>query len=389
MKHMSVQLKGITWDHSRGYVPMVATSQLYSEMYPGIEIVWEKRSLQEFADYSIEKLMERYDLLVIDHPWAGFAARKKLLVPFNEHLPKAYLDDQAANSVGKSHLSYNFDGYQTALAIDAATPVASYRPDLLERHQLSLPQKWEDLIDLAKKGWVALPAISVDTVMNFYMLCVSQGEEPFVQDDQIISPEMGIRVLDQLRELTQLCTPEVFDWNPIKVYQAMSGRNDLAYCPFAYGYSNYSRPGYAKHMLQFCDMISIGDNDRLSSTLGGTGLAISVNCKHLDAALDYAKFAASPECQRTVYVENGGQSGHRNAWVDEKVNAACGNFFKETLPALDRAYLRPRYFGYMHVQDNSGEYLVEYVRNGGDPKRVLEQLNRLYRESKALVPESI
>ena len=30
--------------------------------------------MQEFADAPVEKLAEAYDLLIIDHPWAGFAA---------------------------------------------------------------------------------------------------------------------------------------------------------------------------------------------------------------------------------------------------------------------------------------------------------------------------
>src|ERR1700678_4608659 len=68
-----VELKGITWDHSRGFTPLVATAQRFHELHPEIEIIWSKRSLQGFADMSIEQLAARFDLIVIDHPWAGFA----------------------------------------------------------------------------------------------------------------------------------------------------------------------------------------------------------------------------------------------------------------------------------------------------------------------------
>ncbi|HTS69631.1 MAG TPA: carbohydrate ABC transporter substrate-binding protein, partial [Terriglobia bacterium] len=126
-----LRLRGMTWNHSRGYVPLVATAQRFYELNPGVEVIWEKRSLQEFADQPIDQLAGRYDLLVIDHPWAGFAAAAGLLLPLDEHLPVPFLADQAANSVGASHQSYNFDGHQWALAIDAATPVAAWRPDLI------------------------------------------------------------------------------------------------------------------------------------------------------------------------------------------------------------------------------------------------------------------
>ena len=381
---MTVLLKGITWNHSRGFVSVVATAQRFEEMNPGVRIVWEKRSLQEFADAPVQRLAENYDLLIIDHPWAGFAVDKGVFVPLEQHLSAEFLADQAANSVGKSHESYNFDGRQTALAVDAATPVASYRADLLERAGAGVPETWDDLLALARRGVVAFPAIPIDTLMNFYMMCCSQGEEPFQSEDVVVSREMGLQALEQLRELASLCTREIFDWNPIKVYEAMAGGDKLAYCPFAYGYSNYSRPGYAANVIRFTDMVSIGSYGRLRSTLGGTGLAISSKCAHLETALKYAEYTASPLCQRTVYFENGGQPGHRQAWLDEEVNRRSNNYFKDTLPALDRAYLRPRYSGYMHFQDNAGAPIREYLMNGGDPGRVLDQLNELYRESKRM-----
>src|SRR5215207_5139198 len=69
----AIHLRGMTWNHSRGYTPMVATAQRFCESRAdrSIEIVWDKRSLQEFADQPIDTLAKEYDLLVIDHPWAG------------------------------------------------------------------------------------------------------------------------------------------------------------------------------------------------------------------------------------------------------------------------------------------------------------------------------
>ncbi len=382
---MKKQLKGITWNHSRGYVSVVATAQRFSEMNPEVEITWEKRSLQGFADAPIQQLAEKYDLLVIDHPWAGFAADKNILVPFDQHLSKDYLADQAANSVGKSHESYNFDGFQSALAIDAATPIATYREDLLHKQALSLPDTWEDLIQLAKQGKVAFPAIPIDSLMNFYMLCSTQGEDPCVQDDTVVSTPMGIMALEQLRELANCCSPAIFHRNPIQTYNVMSSTDEIVYCPFAYGYSNYSRTGYAPHLLRATEMVSIGHHGRLKSTLGGTGLAISLKCAHLDVALEYAAFTASPECQRTLFMTSGGQPGHRSAWLDDEVNRLNHDFFKATLPSLDRAYLRPRYSGYLHFQDNAGDLVRDYMMHGGSPDKVLEGMNKLYVESKEIM----
>ena len=377
-------LRGITWNHSRGFVSVVATAQRFCEMRPEVEIVWEKRSLQEFADAPIQGLAEDYDLLVIDHPWAGYAAYSQVLVPLQEIIPADFMADQAANSVGHSHPSYVFNGNQCALAIDAATPVASYRPDLLQRFGLEKPETWSDLLALARQGRVIMPAIEIDTLMNFYMLCATQGEAPFVDDDWAVSDEMSLRALEQMRELASLCPRDIFSWNPIAVYEALSRREDYVYCPFAYGYSNYSRAGYSDNVLVFNDMVDIGGHGRCQSTLGGTGLSISTGCKSVEVACEYAMFCASPVIQRTIFFENGGQPGHRGAWTDDEVNRRSSNYFRNTLPALDRAYLRPRFPGYLHFQDQGGAPIRQYLMQGGDDRQVLAELKRLFQEAKDL-----
>jgi multiple sugar transport system substrate-binding protein len=174
-------LKGITWGHSRGITPLLAYSQRFTELNPGVEIHWTKRSLQEFADFPIEKLTEQYDLLIIDHPWVGCAAATECVLPLEQWLSKKYLQDQLKNTVGFSHLSYQYNLHQWALAIDAATPAASYRVDLLEKNNAKLPATWHDLLQLAKRGKVAVPAIPIDLLMNFYTFCIAAGKDPFFE----------------------------------------------------------------------------------------------------------------------------------------------------------------------------------------------------------------
>jgi len=372
-------LRGMTWDHSRGYTPMVATAQRFSELNSGAEFIWEKRSLQEFADQPIDRLADRYDLLVIDHPWVGFASAAGLLLPLDQHLPVAFLADQAANAVGLSHQSYSFGGRQWALAIDAATPVASWRPDLLPA--TDLPTTWNDLLELARTGKVLMPGMPIDTLMNFYMVCATLGEEVCQSEDCVVSSQVGAQALSMLRELALLLDPLFGNLNPIRVYETMTLTDRYAYCPFAYGYSNYARAGYARRPLDFGDMVEI-EGQRCRTTLGGAGLAISARCVKREVALQYAAFVADPVSQRTIYFENGGQPGHRSAWTDERANALCRDYFRNTLPALDRAFLRPRFPGYIYFQDRAGVPIREYMREGGDEQRVLAGLDALYRESR-------
>ncbi|MGI4866079.1 MAG: ABC transporter substrate-binding protein [Janthinobacterium lividum] len=380
-----IRLKGITWNHSRGFVPMAATAQRFAELNPGVEITWQKRSLQQFADESIQQLAERFDLLVIDHPWAGFAARTGSILPLDEYLPAAFLADQQANTVGHSFESYSFNGHQWALPIDAATPVAASRPDLLAQHGLALPETFTELLALADRGLVAFSLIPIDTLMSFYMFCCSLGEDPCQREDEVVSKAVGVQALQLFRELASKVDPACFQRNPIQVYEAMTQTDELAYCPFAYGYSNYARRGYARRLLHFHDMVALAPGGtRLRSTLGGTGLAISAKCTDVATAVRYAEFVASPACQQALYFDNGGQPGHLSAWQDAHINAQSSQYFASTLPALQRAFLRPRYHGHMFFQDHAGEPVRQYLLNGGSETVLLTQLNDLYRQSRAI-----
>jgi len=378
-----IELTGITWNHTRGYLPMIATAQRFCELNPEVSIGWQKRSLQEFADAPLSELASRFDLLVIDHPSIGEAVEGDLLLPLDRHLAAGFLAGQAANSVGGSYASYAYGGHQYALAIDAATPVSGYRPDLLRRAGVGPPVTWDELLGLARRGLVAVPAVAIDSLMNVFMLANALGGEPFSRPEEALPEAEGMDALELLRELVQLSAPGCLERNPIRTWQWLADSESVAYCPFGYGYSNYSRPGYAANPLRAGGLVSLGGRT-LRSTLGGAGLAISRSCRHPEQALAYAEFVASPLIQRTLYVQAGGQPGHRGAWMDPSANAASANFFANTLPTLDCAWVRPRFPGFIAFQDAASKLVHDYLARGGAVREVVGRMNDALAEAKGL-----
>jgi multiple sugar transport system substrate-binding protein len=284
------------------------------------------------------------------------------------------------NSIGCSHESYNYNTHQWALAIDAAAPAASYRPDLFYEHKRNIPSTWAELINLAKEGRVAAPAIPIDLLMNFYMFCIAHGREPFITKQEVIKESTGLKALQSMRELYTLIDKEMFNRNPIAVAELMSSTDEYWYCPFAYCYSNYSREGYAKNVLHYTDLVEMNHN-KLRSTIGGTGLAISAFSREKEAALLFAQMVVSAKHQSTFYVQHGGQPGHAAAWSNVSANQLTNNFFTGVRPAIDRGYVRPRYNGYLHFQDHAGDPLHDYLMNNGDALKVLNKMNQVYKES--------
>jgi multiple sugar transport system substrate-binding protein len=184
-----------------------------------------------------------------------------------------------------------------------------------------------------------------------------------------------------LRGLLQLCDSACFGRNPIATWELLSSGDGPAYCPFAYGYSNYSRQGYSNHALTTGGLVSMDGGKPLRSTLGGAGLAISAKCPYKETAARYAQYVAGADCQKSLYFDAGGQPGHRGAWLDDEVNSTANNFFQNTIATLDAAWLRPRFNGYLYFQQQGARIVHQYLTAGGDERTVLKELTRALRDA--------
>jgi multiple sugar transport system substrate-binding protein len=91
------------------------------------------------------------------------------------------------------------DGQLLAVPIDAATPTASYRPDLLSKLGVEVPRTWSQVLDLARRGQVVMPGFHADVFLNFLALSASlDGKIPASAEqlgagDRLRSPRANAR----------------------------------------------------------------------------------------------------------------------------------------------------------------------------------------------------
>ena len=199
----------------------------------------------------------------------------------------------------------------------------------------------------------------------------------------MVSEETGTGAVQLLQSLISACHIDCLSRNPIATWEELAHGESVAYCPFAYGYSNYSRHGYAGHSIRVGGLVEFRTSGPLRSTLGGAGLAVSQFCPHPEAAVEYAQFTASSRCQATLYFDAGGQPGHRRAWLSEEVNRRSNQFFAATLPTLDAAYVRPRFPGYIEFQDAAAPLLHGHLRAGSAGRETVRRLNALFSSCRA------
>lgn len=380
-----IRLRGMTWRHDRGLAPMLATARQFSLDHPGVIIEWEARSLSQFGEAPVEHLASQYDLVVLDHPWMGALARSRSFLALDEVLSAPELERFADDSAGPSHLSYNLDGHQWALANDAAAQVAGCRPDLLEREGLAFPQTWEQVFEIAKirRGLVSMALLPLDAFLAFCSICANAGEPPFADTSKMVSRSTGEYALKTLRRIRDISSEEALCENPIAVWERMSTTDETAYCPLAFGYSNYARAGYRPHRLSF-GVIPSGGEGSVGSTLGGAGIAISARCEHRGKALAYATWVASRECQRTLYFDSGGQPGSRTAWTDDHTNTITNGYFRSTLPVIENAWLRPRHAGFAEYQNAGAEIISRFLSTNISARDAADELDRTWSAHRGL-----
>jgi multiple sugar transport system substrate-binding protein len=363
----------MTWSHPRGYDPMVATAKAWAAE-TGVTIEWDKRSLQDFESFPVEELARQYDMIVIDHPHVGQVVEEGCLAPLDVPGREAERTELAAASVGQSYPSYNYAGRQWAFPIDAATQVMAYRADLIEA-----PGSWDDVVALAKAGRVVFPLLPPHSMMSFFTLTANLGYPCAVENGQLVDSPAGIRAIEMLAAVAQHLDPADFAMDPIAASEAMARADaKVALMPLGYGYVSYAVPGFRPHQLSFANIPLPGAK---GSALGGTGIAVSAFSRHRDAAIDYAYWVASAAVQRGRYASSGGQPGHATAWEDDAVNAAAGNFYRDTRKTLEGAYVRPRHNGYMAFQDAASKRLTAGLIARETPTAILADLDRLFRES--------
>ncbi len=379
---MEIALKGLTWDHPRGYAPLIAGASEYEKCNPGLRVHWDRRSLRAFGEAPLEQYIGQYDLIVVDHPFVGFAAAHHVLLNLATLLSEDEKSRFQRDSVGPSWPSYGYEGGLWALPIDAATQVACYRPDLFEQLELTPPASFDGVLRLGTQArkmdkFIVVPACPTDAISLFFTLSASLGYPIAEEADPFVTTLVGREVLERLHALISTAHPKSVDWNPIQVYDFMISESSAIYCPYGFGYSNYSRTGSAVP-LRFTNAPELISKTQAATMLGGTGVAVSGESNHPMEAVAYAKWLASPEHQRGTYFHEGGQPASLAAWTDPETDRAAGGFFSGTLRTLQTAYVRPRFDGFVRFFEAAGIEINRCLRGEIQDAGLIDGLNLRY-----------
>ncbi|WP_049565751.1 hypothetical protein [Streptomyces sp. SBT349] len=380
------ELRGLTWDHPRGYGPLEELSRIDASVPPGCETVgrplrWDRQPLSGFESTPIAALAADYDLLVVDHSGLGGAVEAGCLVAMEVLFGPTELAAWRERSVGPSFDSYVLDDRTWALPLDAAAQVAAVRPDLMGERDL--PRTWEEVCALPREVPVTLCLGGPHAFLTFLSLCLAQGGEP-ARDGEEDSPfprEQGLAALETMAVLAARTPPGLGSADPVAVLRAMAAGQGPGYCPLVHGYVTYTRSG--PYPLAFSAPPAWLPGDPPGSVLGGTGLAVSSrrtgDAAARSAVRDHLRRLLADPVQRGLFPVTGGQPAARSAWTDPWTNDQWGGFYRSTLATVERAWVRPRWPGYPSFQQAASELLREGLAEGRPHRALLDELDARHR----------
>lgn len=347
---MMKSYSGITWDNPRGKNALVASAVDAPNQF-GINMTWDSHSLEHFESHPIDDLARRYDLIVMDHPHVGEMLESQLFSPIEALLNSAELQALEQRFVGPSLQSYRMNGKLWALPIDAATQVMALRRDLVDE----VPHSWDEVVRQSARIPVALCLAGPHAFLSFLSLSASLGanlDNGFWRE--LPSDEVATEALEIMMTLGQRQSSSTVEMNPITMLTAMAESDVLACVPLIYGYSAFSVS--EPHPITFCD-VPRGTSEVLGSTIGGAGLAISVNAEITPELTSYIKWLISEDAQTNFIPQHQGQPALVSSWQSSRVNEQYGNFFKDTFHTTASSQVRPRFAGYPAFQDEASELI--------------------------------
>ena len=380
------KLLGMTWDHPRGFDSIVAATEAYHMHASDCHITWHKRSLKDFGDFPIERLIEKYDMIMIDHPFVGEAQEKKLLHPLESILPAEFMSSQNQAHIGPTFESYSYGGEQWALPVDAATQVGAYNPKLISLG--SLPINWTEYTEMMAKTSFATkvlwPLCETDTWCSFLTIAAQLGSDPgkSVFSAGGLTSDLAVEALTILRELTKSVMDDCWKMNPINTLELMSRKgSEFAFSPLLFGYNNYSRPEGDAQRIEFCNALSV-KQEKPVALLGGVGLAVSSKSQHHKILSDYLRFIMQEQIISGAYFDSGGQPSTSSVWMSKDINRRTAGFFSNTIASMERAFVRPRVAGFNIFQEKAARFLhSKLAKKGSSEASIVDSLNGIYKES--------
>lgn len=374
-------LRGLTWGHRRAIDPLRASAAAYARENPSVTVEWDVRSLEAFEHQALRDAIVGYDYVVFDHPFIGTIAQAGIFTPLDDILGAVPNGASAAQYAGPSLDTYRWKGKLWGAPVDAATMHAIGRPDLLA---FPWPTKWDEVMalaaDLRRKGlWIGLANGDHHGFLFAGSLMYNAGAPWHHNDDPALVFDAFAfeAALERLMALRQFAHPDCEKWNSIRLHDAMTQADDIAYCPGTYGYATYGEADFGTRRLGFGPFPGAVAPYFAGTLIGGAAVGLTAQSKNVAAASAYLRHLIDPRVQIEIFGMNHGQPAVAAAWEDKILDARFNGYYAAVGPTLRAAGVRPRFAGFGLFERAAGKVTVRCTAGEISIRETVRQVSAL------------
>lgn len=279
------------------------------------------------------------------------------------------------------------------LPFGAETSVLFYRKDIFDKHGLTVPETYDELLDLACRipelepgmGGVASRAASGHQASHAFLLHLAPlGGQVFdAAWNPTINNEAGVKAAEALKTIVD-CGPEGSSaFGPAEAANAFAQGQAAMFLDFIAFAANFEDPskssvvgnvGYAMHPM----------GEKRASQTGGFGLAIPVNAEHKEAAFLLMQWLTAKQGDLAVAMA-GGNPSRFSTYQDADLNAKYpwSSTFGEALEFADPDW-RPIIPAWGKINADIGTTMSQVLTENLD---VQQALDGIAERSRALMEE--
>ncbi|HSE26087.1 MAG TPA: ABC transporter substrate-binding protein [Pyrinomonadaceae bacterium] len=328
-----------------------------------------------------------YDVIMLDDPWFPRFASKQFLTDLTPLLQKRGQTQPDSDFVTTS-LALCRHPYQTgnlfALPYVGNSQLFFYRKDLFDKHGLSEPVKWNDVLSGAREiqeaeagdgnqiyGYVMRAAQGNAAVADFMPIFWAFGGEMFDSNGKAtVNSREGIAALKFMLELGKFSPPGYASFNADDVGAHLLQGTAAMSINWPAWIGPFADPARSKVIGKMAFTILPSGDKPGQAEIGNWLLAIPKDSKNVDAAMDFLLWATSAE-QMKLSAQRGNPPTRTSVFKDPDLIARYPTYPAQ-LRSLESSRPRPRTpqwneienaFGIFLSKANSGELTAEDAMN--------------------------
>ncbi|SHN32810.1 ABC transporter substrate-binding protein [Gracilibacillus kekensis] len=366
---------------------MEEARQRFNEEHDEIQVEFVEMSndASQMHDQTVTQLSagsENLDIVNMDVVWTAEFAEAGWIEPLDEY----FTEDMQSEFIERQVDAMTYDGQIWAVPWFNDLHPLWYREDLLEKHNLEIPETYEEAVEVAKtmqeeeniEGFSMHWGRAEQLIVSFTEFLHANNGNFFDEEGNVVinSPE-AIEALQFMVDMIyedEVVSPSAIGNSTPEDSRIPFTQGQVMFHPnWGYVYSvNQADDSPVKDKTWVASNFAF-EGGKKANAVGGWNFAISKNASDKDTAWEVIKWFTTFENQKEMLL-GGGQVGTRVALYEDEEVIEANPYLEEYLDVFEHASVRPSHPQYSKVSDIAQSYIHQALTQDLSAEEALHQL---------------